>query len=257
MVYLKILTMPDKRALLFCKIAVANKLITQAGAEECLTLQDAYAMQGVVREIGQILVEKGELTDEQVRRVLDAQRRLELRKQDKPLQALGATTNAKSPGSFSQARRLGHTSQRPHGKKQFIITRGANPVPPPLQKTQKSMGRYFAIVVFVVGLSVIGAILMPDDPVEEERKKSAALQREMIDQCLAEARAELATVTSTADRWRLARDIDRIAWSLIALDILIDGAHALPLPEKESYKRQFEELRKQLDKLRHKLQKLK
>lgn len=75
--------MPDKDALLFCKLAVAAKYITQDIADEYLALRDAQARTGVFQEIGQPLVERGDMTQEQVERVREAQRMVELHEMDK------------------------------------------------------------------------------------------------------------------------------------------------------------------------------
>lgn len=66
-----------KNAVLFGKIAVKMGLATEAQVNECLRIQETEGAQG--RSLGEIMVEKGYLTREQLHKILAAQQKILMR----------------------------------------------------------------------------------------------------------------------------------------------------------------------------------
>ncbi|MBI3270532.1 MAG: anti-sigma factor antagonist [Planctomycetes bacterium] len=74
--------MPSQADMLFGKLAVMNRMVTQEQIDECIRIQEVNRQMGLDLSMGEILVRKSYLTKEQVDTVARAQQYLEARKED-------------------------------------------------------------------------------------------------------------------------------------------------------------------------------
>lgn len=74
--------MPSQPDLLFGKLAVLNRMVTQERIDECIRLQEANRRLGLDLSVGEILVRKGYLTQAQADTVARAQQYLVARRED-------------------------------------------------------------------------------------------------------------------------------------------------------------------------------
>lgn len=74
--------MASPSELLFGKLAVINKMVTQQQVDECIQLQEMFEKTSVEMSLGEILVKKKYMTQAQVDQILKTQHYLEVRKED-------------------------------------------------------------------------------------------------------------------------------------------------------------------------------
>ena len=74
--------MSSQADLLFGKLAVMNKFVTQPMVDECVALQEQYAGEGTQASLGDIMVKQGYLKPNQLTGVLRAQQYMSLRSED-------------------------------------------------------------------------------------------------------------------------------------------------------------------------------
>lgn len=75
--------MPAQADLVFGKIALQNRLLTEGQLQDALQAQEAEALAGEPRQLGEILKARGYLTDAHVHEILRLQKALEIREEDK------------------------------------------------------------------------------------------------------------------------------------------------------------------------------
>lgn len=74
--------MASQADLLFGKIAIMNKMVTKEQVDECVSIQERFAQDGIEMTLGEVLQKKKFVTEQQIQQILHAQRYLAVRAED-------------------------------------------------------------------------------------------------------------------------------------------------------------------------------
>ncbi|MBI3268290.1 MAG: hypothetical protein HYZ53_04655 [Planctomycetes bacterium] len=107
--------MPSQADLVFGRIAVQNRLITDAQLQETLQVQDSEGLAGEPRQLGEILQAKGYLTAAHVSEILRLQQILAIREEDKKFGSLCVRNGFLSEAALKEALELQKISVRGGG----------------------------------------------------------------------------------------------------------------------------------------------